>query len=74
MRLSGSIGQLTYNLSDLIPKTEEALERYPVLWSTSLGSVLKIREGLNVLIRLGLGSTNEKKFTPFFSIDLGSFS
>ena len=74
LRLSASVGRLTYNLSDMFPKTEDMRERYPVLWSTSLGSVLKIREGLDVLVRLGLGSTNEKKFTPFFSIDIGSFS
>ena len=73
LRANFSIGKITYRLSDIIPKTEEDLERNPILWSTSIGSVLKLREGINILARIGLGSTNEKKFTPFFALDIGSF-
>ena len=74
LRANFSIGKVTYYWSDMIPKTEEQKEKNPVLWSTSLGSVLKIREGLDVLARIGIGSTHEKKFTPFLAIDIGSFN
>ena len=74
LRAHFSIGKVTYKWSDMIPKTEEERQNNPLLWSTSLGSVLKLREGLNVLARLGVGSTNEKKVTPFFAIDIGSFN
>lgn len=73
LRASFSMGKLTYKWPDMISKTEEERERNPLLWSTSIGSVLKLRQGFNVLARIGIGSTNEKKFTPFFAIDIGSF-
>lgn len=72
-RFDFSVGNVTYGWDNLIPIDEEYINNYPILWNSSLGAVLKLKEGINVLLRFGVGATDEKYFTPFLALDIGSF-
>lgn len=73
LRFNGTIGNLTYDWKDMIPDKNDDSNKYPILWSSSIGLAIKLKEGLSILIRGGLGSTNEKKWTPFIAVDMGSY-
>lgn len=72
-RFGATAGNVTYDWSKIIPLNEQDNKDYPILWSTFAGAALRLRESFGVNLRVGIGSTTEKKATPFFTIDIGSF-
>ena len=72
-RFGGTAGNVTYEWNKIIPLNEQDNKDYPVLWSTFAGAALRLRENFGVNLRVGIGSTTEKRATPFFTLDIGSF-
>ncbi len=62
-RFMASYGNVIYDWNDSFKN---------VLWNTSFGAGVKIKEGLSIFIRGGVGSTKTQELTPFFAMDLGS--
>lgn len=78
IRLTGTAGNVTDDLSDMIPTTKTGWRYFPLYWTGSAGLGIKIKDSLNVFIRVGAanqGYDHEKEspiITPFFAFDIGS--
>ena len=72
-RFGATAGNVTYDWNKMLPLNEENYREYPLLWSSFVGAALRLRENFGVNLRVGVGSTTEKKATPFFTLDIGSF-
>lgn len=71
--ISNTLGNIAYDIPSLIMVTEEARELFPILWSSSLGIGVKLKEAYSIMLRFGLGSTYMDKVAPFVTFDIGAF-
>ena len=62
-RVMASCGNVIYNWDEMFQN---------MLWNTGIGAGVKIKEGLSIFIRGGIGSTKTQELTPFFAMDIGS--
>jgi NTE family protein len=67
MSASASLGAAKDNLSEFV----RSFDNY--YWNTSINLGLRLTNTMGLLLRGGIGSSPESKFTPFVAFDLGYF-
>jgi NTE family protein len=67
MSASASLGAAKNNISEFVT----SFDYY--YWNTSINLGLRLTSTMGLLLRGGIGSTPESKFTPFVAFDLGYF-
>ena len=80
LRITGTIGNVMDSWTQLIPMTEKDKLLTPLIWTASGGFVLKIKDGVNLYLRIGAASSQEvgqldevrHKAIPFMALDFGS--
>ena len=80
IRINGTFGNVVDSWKVFIPETEKDKMLTPFIWSASAGLVVKIKDGLDLYVRLGAASNQEMGYRtemntkpiPFMAVDFGS--